>query len=299
MRLLVLSNQDSGSAFARWLQEGASDIEIIHHRESCRSEAEMHAAIARIKAMAPQVVMVKAMPPPVPDERVHYHRFQQMCQELNNTIKFFDPIQAWHLEYDKFRMQQALQAAELPVPESLLVTSTTDLDQAQQFAAKLGFDRVLVKPNRGADGRGVVKPDSISSFSKGVNSILSSGDQAIIQRYIDTEPTGVSSLRIMCVGTSCILTLYCKEYNLLVSNCGPELKILTPDNTLRTMAESIAEISGLNFSGIDILQDTAGGYWVLETNSSPSFRILLRSGADLNPLRDALLSKGREIASST
>ena len=61
------------------------------------------------------------------------------------------------------------------------------------------------------------------------------------------------------------------------------------------MSETIAAISGLNFSGIDVLQDLDGKYWVLETNSSPSFRILVRSGTDLNPMREQLLSKCREL----
>ena len=125
--------------------------------------------------------------------------------------------------------------------------------------------------------------------------ILSSGDRAIVQRYIKTEQQGVSSLRIMCVGKDVVLTMYCKEYDLLISNSGTELKILTPSDELLQMSETIAAISGLNFSGIDVLQDLDGKYWVLETNSSPSFRILVRSGTDLNPMREQLLSKCREL----
>ena len=125
--------------------------------------------------------------------------------------------------------------------------------------------------------------------------ILSSGDQAIVQRYIKTEQQGVSSLRIMCVGKDVVLTMYCKEYDLLISNSGTELRILTPSDELLQMSETIAAISGLNFSGIDVLQDLDGKYWVLETNSSPSFRILVRSGTDLNPMREQLLSKCREL----
>ena len=92
--------------------------------------------------------------------------------------------------------------------------------------------------------------------------------------------------------------MYCKEFDLLISNSGPELKILTPDDELRQMSETAAAVSGLNFSGIDILQDPDGKYWLIENNSSPSFRILIRSGADLNPMREQLLSKCRELAGS-
>ena len=155
-----------------------------------------------------------------------------------------------------------------------------------------------MKPNRGADGRGVAKPASEAAFDEAVTSILSSGDQAVVQRYIETEQQGVSSLRIMCVGTEVLLTMYCKEFDLLISNSGPELKILTPDDELRQMSETAAAVSGLNFSGIDILQDPDGKYWLIENNSSPSFRILIRSGADLNPMREQLLSKCRELTGS-
>ena len=152
-----------------------------------------------------------------------------------------------------------------------------------------------MKPNRGADGRGVAKPTSDAAFDEAVTSILFSGDQALVQRYIETEQQGVSSLRIMCVGTDVVLTMYCKEFDLLISNSGPELRILNPSDELLPMSETVAAVSGLNFSGIDILQDLDGKYWVIENNSSPSFRILIRSGADLNPMRERLLSKCREL----
>ena len=73
------------------------------------------------------------------------------------------------------------------------------------------------------------------------------------------------------------------------------MRILTPSDELRQMSETVAAVSGLNFSGIDILQDLDGNYWVIETNSSPSFRILIRSGTDLNPMREQLLSTCREL----
>ena len=208
---------------------------------------------------------------------------------------FFDPQDAWELEYDKARMHQVFEAAGLPVPENRVVSHSAELDKVRLFATELGFGNVLVKPNRGADGRGVAKPATEAAFDEAVTRILSSGDRAIVQRYIKTEQQGVSSLRIMCVGKDVVLTMYCKEYDLLISNSGTELRILTPSDELLQMSETIAAISGLNFSGIDVLQDLDGKYWVLETNSSPSFRILVRSGTDLNPMREQLLSKCREL----
>ena len=297
LRLLVLSNKKSGGgAFVRWLREGAVDMEILHERQLCQTEADTKNAISHISSLHPDVIMVRSLPPVNPDERTTYHRFQRMCHTLSETLVFLDPPDAWELEYDKARMDRAFAAAGLPVPESMLVSHSSELDKARLFATKLGFGKVLVKPNRGADGRGVAKPTSEAAFDEAVTSILSSGDQAIVQRYIETEQQGVSSLRIMCVGTDVVLTMYCKETDLLISNSGPELKILTPSDELRKMSETVAAVSGLNFSGIDILQDLDGKYWVIETNSSPSFRILVRSGTDLNPMREQLLSKCRELA---
>jgi len=51
-------------------------------------------------------------------------------------------------------------AAGLPVPESMLVSHSSELDNARLFEAELGLGKVLVKPNRGAYGRGVSKPKS-------------------------------------------------------------------------------------------------------------------------------------------
>ena len=297
LRLLVLSNKEiGGGAFVRWLREGAADIEILHDRQLCQSETDTNNAITHIRSLKPDVIMVRTLPPLSPDERTMYHRFQRMCQTLSDTLVFLDPPDACELEYDKVRIHKAFEAAGLPVPETTLVSHESELDTARLFATELGFGKVMVKPNRGADGRGVAKPTTEAAFDEAVTSILSSGDQAIVQRYIETEQQGVSSLRIMCVGTDVVLTMYCKEFDLLISNSGPELKILTPSDELRQMSETVAAVSGLNFSGIDILQDLNGKYCVIETNSSPSFRILVRSGTDLNPMREQLLSKCRELA---
>ena len=288
--------ESGGGAFVRWLRETDFDIEISHDRQLCQSDADTNNAISHIRSLNPDVIMVRSLPPHTPDDRKTYHRFQRMCHTLSETLVFLDPPDAWDLEYDKTRMHKAFEAAGLPVPESLLVSHSSELDKARQFANELGFGKVLVKPNRGADGRGVAKPTNEAAFDEAVTNILSSDDQAIVQRYIETEQQGVSSLRIMCVGTEVILTMYCKEFDLLVSNCGPELKILTPSDELREISETVAAVSGLNFSGIDILQDLDGKYWVIENNSSPSFRILIRSGTDLNPMREKLLLKCRELA---
>ena len=296
-RLVVLSNKEDGArSFVRWLREAAVDIEILHDRQLCQSETDTNYAISYIRSLNPDLIIVRALPPLTPDERTTYHRFQRMCHTLSKTLVFFDPPDAWELEYDKARIHKAFEAAELPVPETRLVSHRSELDKARLFATELGFGKVLVKPNRGADGRGVAKPTNEAAFDEAVTSILSSGDQAIVQRYIETEQQGVSSLRIMCVGTNVVLTMYCKEFDLLISNSGPELKILTPSDELRQISETVAAVSGLNFSGVDILQDLDGKYWVIETNSSPSFQILIRSGADLNPMREQLLSKCRELA---
>jgi len=297
LRLVVLSNKESGGgAFVRWLREAAVDIEILHDRQLCQSETDTNDAISHIRSLNPDLIMVRALPPVTPDERTTYHRFQRMCHTLSETLVFFDPPDAWELEYDKARMHKAFEAAGLPLPETRLVSHFSELDKARLFATELGYGKVLVKPNRGADGRGVAKPTSEAAFDEAVTSILSSGDQAIAQRYIETEQQGVSSLRIMCVGTEVVLTMYCKDFDLLISNSGPELKILSPSDELRQMSETVAAVSGLNFSGIDFLQDLDGKYWVIENNSSPSFRILIRSGTDLNPMREKLLSKCHELA---
>jgi len=296
MRLVVLSNKEiGGRAFVRWLRETAVDIDILHDRQLCQSETDTNHAITHIRSLNPDLIMVRSLPPTTPDERITYHRFQRMCHTLSETMVFFDPQDAWELEYDKARMHQVFEAAGLPVPENRVVSHSAELDKARLFATELGLGNVLVKPNRGADGRGIARPATEAAFDEAVTRILSSGDRAIVQRYIKTEQQGVSSLRIMCVGKDVVLTMYCKEYDLLISNSGTELKILTPSDELLQMSETIAAISGLNFSGIDVLQDLDGKYWVLETNSSPSFRILVRSGTDLNPMREQLLSKCREL----
>ena len=187
LRLLVLSNKEiGGGAFVRWLREGAVDMEILHDRQLCQSETDTNTAISAIRSLNPDVIMVRSLPPLTPDERTAYHRFQRMCHTLSETLAFLDPPDAWDLEYDKVRMQKAFEAAGLPVPETMLVSHTSELDKARQFATKLGPGKVLVKPNRGADGRGVAKPASETAFDEAVTSILSSGDQAIVQRYIET-----------------------------------------------------------------------------------------------------------------
>ena len=101
LRLLVLSNKEiGGGAFVRWLREGAADIEILHDRQLCQSETDTDNAIAHIRSLHPDVIMVRSLPPLSPDERTNYHRFQQMCHTLSETLAFLDPPEAWDLEYD-------------------------------------------------------------------------------------------------------------------------------------------------------------------------------------------------------
>ena len=151
MRLVVLSNKEiGGRAFVLWLRETAVDIDILHDRQLCQSETDTNHAITHIRSLNPDLIMVRSLPPTTPEERITYHRFQRMCHTLSETMVFFDPQDAWELEYDKARMHQVFEAAGLPVPENRVVSHSAELDKARLFATELGLGNVLVKPNRGA-----------------------------------------------------------------------------------------------------------------------------------------------------
>lgn len=194
---------------------------------------------------------------------------------------------------DKLMTSQLLMQQGLPVAKTTLLRPGCDLEWV---GMEFGFP-LIMKVLRGCKGKGVMLVQSLEELKNLVELYEAAAcrDEVLIQEYIAT--TKGRDLRVYIFGGKAI-GCFIREnsgdgFKSNISSGGHGSAYVMNDE-IRTLAEKVADILGLNMGGIDLLF-APDGFIVGEANSLPGFQGL-EAATGINVAKIALQSIGAQLA---
>lgn len=166
---------------------------------------------------------------------------------------------------NKFYTIKALAAADLPVPTSMYTVSTEETERA---AAELGFP-VVLKLISGYGGQGVMRVQHAEDLAALVDTLTMFEQDICIQQYIENPG---EDIRIVVIGDETYSYKRIggdEEWRSNVAVGGKMARFDAPEE-MRDAALLAADVCGMDFCGVDILEDENGGFYIGEINASPS-----------------------------
>ncbi|ATW89521.1 ribosomal protein S6--L-glutamate ligase [Halohasta litchfieldiae] len=172
----------------------------------------------------------------------------------------------------------ALDAANLPVPESVMLSNPVDESVVTDAVGDLSFP-VVIKPNSATRGVGVAKAADMDSllgivdYLNLIHDFRSTGDKSyLIQEYLPDA----RDYRVMVVDGDCVGAVERRLPEKLADgrwkhnvHRGAEATGIELPAEHQQLAEQVAEVLGISYLGVDLLE-TPDRLVVNETNARPT-----------------------------
>ncbi|MFT4885526.1 MAG: RimK family alpha-L-glutamate ligase [Natronomonas sp.] len=191
---------------------------------------------------------------------------------LDRMVPMLNTPTATMTAIHKFATGTALAEAGVPVPDAFMALSSDTLNaNRDQFG-----DEVVYKTAIGTHGGGTWKLDTDDQINPMVGS-----RQAFLQELVEHDEQRHHDLRIYVVGERVVgaMNRYAAEGEWRTNVAlGGEVEDATDDlpEEVITMAKRAADVVGLDYAGVDIVQGE-DGYYVLEVNPTAGFRGLYKA----------------------
>ena len=188
---------------------------------------------------------------------------------------------AWSLyvSLDKVWSHAALSRAGVPMPETVVAFSP---ESALDAAEELGYP-VVVKPVQGSWGRMV----ALARDAEALRSILEysqytgpAGRIHYLQEYVEKPGRDIRSF---CIGDTVPAAIYRVSSKWITNTArGGRAEAVRPDQELEDLTLRACRAVGVEFGGVDVVEDRERGYLVLEVNGVPEFKNTVRvTGVDI------------------
>ncbi len=204
---------------------------------------------------------------------------------------------------DKVQALQALCAAGIPIPPTVLTRTTTNIEQAIEAVGGLP---VVVKTFRGTQGVGVMLLNSLASLRSILDMMSSMGQDIMIQRFVH-EASG-RDLRVIVVGDRVVSAMRREsdkneEFRSNLHRGGKGEPVTLHEDYERAAIDA-ARALGLEIAGVDVLE-TSLGPMILEVNAAPGLEGIERANnvdvadAMVEFVEEVTLSRGDRPSSSS
>lgn len=167
---------------------------------------------------------------------------------------------------DKLRSLQILSRHNIGIPQTTFVRDRADVLPAIE---RVGGAPVIIKLLEGTQGVGVILADSNKIAEAIIETLQSTRQNVLIQKFV-AESKG-KDVRAIVIGDQVVAAMrriaQGQEFRSNVHR-GGKTEIVRLDETYRETAVRAAQIMGLRFAGVDMLEGKDGPQ-VMEVNSSP------------------------------
>jgi ribosomal protein S6--L-glutamate ligase len=180
---------------------------------------------------------------------------------------------------DKLRSLQMLSRHSLGIPQTTFVRDRRDVLPAIE---RVGGAPVIIKLLEGTQGVGVILADSNKIAEAIIETLHSTKQNVLIQKFV-AESKG-KDVRAIVVGDQVVAAMrrvaQGQEFRSNVHR-GGRTEVIQLDATYKETAVRAAQIMGLRFAGVDMLEGKNGPQ-VMEVNSSPGLEgIETATGLDI------------------
>lgn len=167
---------------------------------------------------------------------------------------------------DKLRSLQMLSRHHLGIPKTTFVRDRSDILPAIE---RVGGAPVIIKLLEGTQGVGVILAESTKIAESIIETLHSTKQNVLVQKFV-SESRG-RDVRAIVIGDQVVAAMrrvaQGQEFRSNVHR-GGRTEVVELDDHYRETAVRAAQIMGLRFAGVDMLE-SAEGPQVMEVNSSP------------------------------
>lgn len=181
-------------------------------------------------------------------------------------------ILASALAMDKLRTKQVWQSLDLPTPRHAVLASEEDCRDA---ARELGFP-LIVKPAHEGSSIGMAKVADVNALISAWQAAGTYDSQVLVEQWIDGPEFTIAVLRdqvLPVIGLGTPHAFYDYDAKYLASDtqyripCGLDE---AREAELKALAARACEAVGTRgWARVDVMQDRAGQFWLLEVNTVP------------------------------
>lgn len=176
------------------------------------------------------------------------------------------------LAMDKLRTKQVWQSLGLPTPRHAALTSVADCERA---AAELGFP-LIVKPAHEGSSIGMAKVEDLDALVAAWREAARYDDQVLVEQWIAGPEYTIAMLRgevLPPIRLGTPNTFYDYEAKYLSNDTRYQIPCGLDESReaeLKALAARACEAVGTRgWARVDVMQDQAGAFWLLEVNTVP------------------------------
>lgn len=214
----------------------------------------------------PEAVFVRGVPGGSLEEVVFY---LDVLHALKiHGIPVYNDGQAIEKSVDKGMTSFLLQTEGIPTPATWVLRDREQaVHIAEQELAKGNF--VLSKPLFGSQGEGIRRLEKMSDLFW----LTSSHGIYYLQRFVRCTGNEFSDMRIFIINGKAVAAMRRKGISWLNNVArGASCEAIALSDELVSLAVSAAKALEMDYAGIDVMQDQAGQYVVIEVNSIPAWK---------------------------
>lgn len=181
-------------------------------------------------------------------------------------------ILASALAMDKLRTKQVWQSLGLPTPRHAVLASEADCHAA---AESLGFP-LIVKPAHEGSSIGMAKVAGIAELIAAWRAASAYDSQVLVEQWIQGPEFTIATLRgavLPPIGLGTPHTFYDYDAKYLANDtqyripCGLDS---AKEQALKELSARACDAVGIKgWARVDVMQDSAGAFWLLEVNTVP------------------------------
>ena len=210
------------------------------------------------------VLLVRTMPPGSLEQIVV--RMDMLGILESQGVLIVNPPRAVEVAVDKFLALARLRAAGLRVPRTFVCQTVSEGLSAFE---ELGGD-VVLKPLFGSEGRGITRINDRAFAERAFRLLVERGEVLYLQQFIDHPGFDV---RALVIGDQSILFKRSNQQDWRTNlSLGAQAERIEPTPELLEWARRATQAVGASFAGVDLIQDRAGEWYVLEVNAVPGWK---------------------------
>ncbi len=223
----------------------------------------------------PEAVFVRGVPGGSLEEVIFYLDILHALKMLG--VPVYNDAQAIERSVDKGMTSFLLQRSGIPTPETWQVRDREVALEILEQQLSLGH-LMMTKPVFGSQGEGIRRIEKMADLLW----LTSSRGIYYLQRFVHCSGDGFSDIRVFVIKGWVVAAMKRRGRSWLNNVAqGATCEAVVPDPKLEELALAAVQAIGMDYAGVDVIQDKNGDYLVIEVNSIPAWKGL-QSVCELN-----------------
>jgi tetrahydromethanopterin:alpha-L-glutamate ligase len=214
----------------------------------------------------PDAVFVRGVPGGSLEEVVLYLDILHALKLLN--IPVYNDGHVIERSVDKAMTSFLLHQADLPTPLTWVLRNRADAVRIAENELRQGH-YLITKPLFGSQGEGIRRIEKMTDLFW----LAASNGVYYFQRFVHCAGEGFSDYRVFVIN-NCAVAIMRRRGKSWLNNVarGAVCEAIDLDQAIADIAVKATKALAMDYAGVDIIQDRAGQYSVIEVNSIPAWK---------------------------